>query len=390
VSPFDLRPDLATRLDRLVPAEPAGGDWGDVLRRARPRPRLLRFKVVVAVAVFLLLAAIAAGAYYSVAGHSRGTGVVTFVGGARGPAHIDAVLANGKISSVWRCPGNVFCGRLSSVGWSRDGRRLAFTLDESGGQSAYVGLHILDLKTGHDLHLASPHLTHPMTPPWVLRPPQEHMARRLGCVSPTNVAWSPDGGRLAYDCLTREGHRIIVTIRRDGTGARPLRAGLFAAAWPTWSPDGRRIAFEGWTRAGGSTSVYIADLDGSHRALLVRHALMPDWSPAGGTIAFLATGGVRLVTPEGVDVTPRRNDASPDLAPRGAPAWSPDGQALAVGTNPGVYVVDRSGTRLRRLSSEGAAVNHGPSRPAWYPGAAPPDAGSRGRPAPLTGSCGDC
>ena len=154
MSPFDSRTDLATRLDRLVPAEPAVGDWGDVLRRARPRPRLLRFNVVVAVVVFLLLAAIAASAYYSVAGHSRSTGVVTFVGGARGPAHIDAVLANGKISSSGE-PGHRLRS-VSSVGWSRDGRRLAFTLDESGGQSAYVGLHILDLKTGHDLHLPSP------------------------------------------------------------------------------------------------------------------------------------------------------------------------------------------------------------------------------------------
>ena len=34
MSTFDLLPELADRLDALVPAEVSAGDWDDVLRRA--------------------------------------------------------------------------------------------------------------------------------------------------------------------------------------------------------------------------------------------------------------------------------------------------------------------------------------------------------------------
>ena len=37
MSSFDLRPDLAARLDALVPAEALTGDWSDVVRRAGSR-----------------------------------------------------------------------------------------------------------------------------------------------------------------------------------------------------------------------------------------------------------------------------------------------------------------------------------------------------------------
>jgi hypothetical protein len=39
MSSFDLRPDLAARLDALVPAEALTGDCADVARRADLRPR---------------------------------------------------------------------------------------------------------------------------------------------------------------------------------------------------------------------------------------------------------------------------------------------------------------------------------------------------------------
>src|SRR5262249_31878935 len=103
---------------------------------------------------------------------------------------------------VWQCPIPVFCGDLASIGWSPDGRRLAFTLGEIGGTSASVGLHIVDLRTGRDVHLPRLKLAHPLSPTQpksVMRRELKAMIAQLGCI-PSDLAWSPRGTRLAYGC----------------------------------------------------------------------------------------------------------------------------------------------------------------------------------------------
>ncbi len=55
-------------------------------------------------------------------------------------------------------------------------------------------------------------------------------------------AWSPNGRLLAFE----QGGQIA-TIRKDGTGLRPLPPLTNGEAQPTWSPDGRRLAFAGHT-----------------------------------------------------------------------------------------------------------------------------------------------
>ena len=55
------------------------------------------------------------------------------------PSRIETV-GQGQSKVIWQCPGKGFCGQAVSFAWTLDGRRVAFSLDEIGGDSGYVGL----------------------------------------------------------------------------------------------------------------------------------------------------------------------------------------------------------------------------------------------------------
>ncbi len=61
---------------------------------------------------------------------------------ADGLATIESI-GNGKPDVIWQCPRAKWCGQPVSFAWSADGRRVAFTLDEIGGDSSFVGLHVV-------------------------------------------------------------------------------------------------------------------------------------------------------------------------------------------------------------------------------------------------------
>ena len=396
--PVDPRPEFADGLlDRLL------------VELERPQRRALRAQtLLLAAALLLLLAGVATATYLlertaSVTSLDAPPGTLTLIDQtSNGAARIVAVLPGGRNRVVWRCPGRVrFCGDLTSVDWSPDGRRVAFTIDEIGGRSAYIGLHILDLRTGRELHIPSAPLAHPLSPiqpDSVLVPLVKQLNARLGCV-PADVAWSPDGRRLAYGCrndFTPWAPARIFTIRSDGTDRRLLRTGTRTAFAPSWSPDGTQIVFATWRqpveRVQWDTTIpakhvrsaiYVVGLDGGGRRLVARDAATPDWSPDGGTIAYDSPVGVRLVSPFGVDLTPRAGR----IAPPGVPSWSPDGAHIAVATGRGTVLVDTAtwSHALATVVTPGTLFGFG--RPAWYPGTALPHTGQTKRFDPRCRSC---
>ena len=212
MSSFDLRPELATRLDPLVPVEEPWVDWDDVLDRAghRRKHRSATFKVAVALALFLFIAGVATATYLIVHEHaaSNKPGVVTLaLNPGTGQPKIVEALPGGRTAVLWRCPS--VCGELTSFDWAPDGRHLAATFDAIALQTPYLGLHIFDLKTGRDIHF-----------PGVNRPGH--------CLPGASPAWSPDGRRLAFACAT--GIYTMTTGARTFAGSRPA----------TFIPAGRR------------------------------------------------------------------------------------------------------------------------------------------------------
>ena len=251
---------------------------------------------------------------------------------------------------VWKCPAHAFCGEPEGIDWSPDGRHVAFTLASFNTPSRYLGLHVLDIKSGRNLVLFRQH-------DWANQ-------RSLDCPSPAAVAWSPDGRTLAFDCAAFNERSRIWLVDANGSHRRRVPVGHLDASWPSWSPDGTRLAFAA-TKSGARNGIYTVGVDGSGLRRAVGHGSAPDWSPDGREIAFNTATGIELITPSGRDVTPSHQRR---VGPAGAPAWSPDGKQLAIGAAGGgaLYLVDAHGRHLRKVAIRGDVGSLGP-RPAWYP-----------------------
>ena len=376
--PIDPRPEFAQALLDSCLAELAP------LRRARPaRRRRLQVALVVVLAA-LVVAAVATATYLAL----RGSGAVAPTGpeqltvispaGGRttGPhpdlAQVALVDRKRRLRVVWECPNHTWCGTLTSIAWSPDGRKLALTLDELGGTSGYIGLHVIDIASGRDTQLGVPGSPADRARPQtfsVLRRIDRQIANVLGCWIPHELAWSPDSTRLAYICgndfLSEGSGSALFVIRPDGTDRLRIRTRTRGAYWPSWAPDGNRIAFASGPRP--SAQVYTIRLDGAERTLIARHATAPAWSPDGSTIAYDTPCGVRFATMRGASPPVVELPACLRVGGAGLPVWSPDGTRLAVATTNGIQLFDSAGAHPRHATDVSGAGLYALARPAWAP-----------------------
>jgi hypothetical protein len=257
---------------------------------------------------------------------------------------------DGRLRTIVRCPHRVdWCGEVEGIAWAPDGRWLALSVTSFASANPYNGLHVVNPRTGAD------RLVVPCRP---------------GACDWVDLSWSPDGSRLAY---VANGSIFVIGAYSGRTRLHADLPGTLSS--PSWSPDGGSIGFaHAWRRR---SSVYVTRLDGTGRRLLTRHAAAPAWSPLGSAIAYRTRCGVKLMTPNGKDVTPRSAFRCNHIGFPGPPVWSPDGHRIALArkttrgmgaAKAGTYVMNADGTDLTRLTPKTIGVWMGKEpRPAWRP-----------------------
>jgi len=157
--------------------------------------------------------------------------------------------------------------------------------------------------------------------------------------------WSPDGHTLVYlvdpePCQERgsmvaaPGYRAIHRIDADGSNHRQLARGSFGDV--AWSPDGTRIAYTAncEVRHGGdwSCDVYLMNADGSNKRLLVKNTFgcgCVEWIANGREVLWNNVGTYATSIKTGARHTLFRTPGSPvgissDGATVAIAAWSVD------------------------------------------------------------------
>lgn len=225
---------------------------------------------------------------------------------------------------------------------SPDGTRVAWVerlTDATGNPSANSAIYVADLSSA-------------------AAPPRRISACEAGCAE-HDVAWSPDGKRLAFLSDAESGGQFqLYGADLEGSPPRKLTSLAGYLAEPRWSPDGKTIAIlftENAPRAAGpleamtpdsgvvGAKIYEQRLTAVDLASGRVRPLSPpdlyvyeyDWSPDGKNLVFTAGPGLgddnwyiaRLYT-----LSVSSGKMEPILKPPlqiGVPRWSPDGKTIA-------------------------------------------------------------
>lgn len=232
--------------------------------------------------------------------------------------------------------------------WTQDGRKVAF-LRSASEPSCSIG----------DVFVVEPGGSDPV------------QVTRDTCIFYYDFAAS--GGRMAFEYSA---NGLLATIREDGTDLTPITdPDVDEMQLPSLSPDGRMVAY--FARPRGEDldqfgyDIFVSPTDNSSPPVDITQApgvdWFPVWSPDGTRIAYVNSpdvpfgdGSVYVVDVDGS----HRKKVTPDDAAR-EPTWSPDGTRIAYsGWVPeGVYhvfVANADGSGRVDITPNGSGT-----RPSW-------------------------
>lgn len=240
------------------------------------------------------------------AGGQRLEGRIAFVSHwGRGDFEICTIQADGSNrKAVIAFP---FEEIIGFVGWSPDGKKIAFTSHRVGNYEIYT------------------------------MNADGSKQKRLTYTRATTygAAWSPDSKRIAFTSTQPVTEEVFV-INVDGSKETKLTATAYIdhgpKAWnknPCWSPDGKQIAFA--SARNGEQEIFIMNADGTEPQQITDSPGMKDfpcWSPDGTQIAFVY-GSIYVVETSGKNMRQLSRSNFIDSHP----TWSPDGQYIAYGSH---------------------------------------------------------
>lgn len=202
----------------------------------------------------------------------------------------------------------------------------------------------------------------------------QHQVTHLGSIS-LSPRISPDGSRLAFASLGREGWSVrMFSVELGRMVGFPGGTAGGANQSPAWSADGTKIAFS--SSRSGDPEIWISDANGGNLRKLTAFRgpdVAPTWNPrTNSQIAWVSgrTGEpqIYLMDQDGANVQ-RMTDGGYAISP----SWSPNGQFLTFSWNrkygpgaPGgqdIYVMDIASKRWLQLTHDAGSNDF----PCWAP-----------------------